>query len=189
FYVWCAGNLVVASLLARRFRRVVDRPSRAVAERQLRIGLPIHLSNVAQFLLLRADQLVLALVSGTAAVGQYSVGVNVVEALWYLPLAAGLASIPFLSGPPPAAEKQDALRRAIGMSVWLTAGGAVVLGALAPVVVPLVFGSAFHGAVVPLELLLPGVVAAAIVRIATAGLIARGRLRTLVVYTVGALAT
>jgi O-antigen/teichoic acid export membrane protein len=159
-----------------------------MADKQLRVGLPIHVSNVAQFLLLRADQLVLSVVAGATAVGMYSVSVNLVEALWMLPAAAGLASIPFLSGKAPEDQKQQAMMAATGISIWLTLIGAVFLGAVAPFLVPAVFGEGFAGAVLPLELLLPGIVAAALVRITTAALIAKKHTKPLVRYMLLALA-
>ena len=187
FYAWCLSNVIVAALFLSRFSDTLSWPSRAVGDKQLRVGLPIHISNVAQFLLLRSDQLVLSVVAGAAAVGMYSVGVNLVEALWVLPAAAGLASIPFLSGDAPEDQKQRAMMSATSLSIWLTVIGAVFLGAVAPFLVPLVFGKGFHGAVLPLEVLLPGIVAAALVRITTAALIAKKHTKPLVRYMLVAL--
>lgn len=188
FYAWCASNVFVAALFLSRFSDTLSWPSKAVGAKQVRVGMPIHISNVAQFLLLRSDQLVLSVVAGAAAVGMYSVGVNLVEALWMLPAAAGLASIPFLSGDAPEEQKQKAMMTATGISIWLTVVGAVFLGAIAPFLVPLVFGKGYEGAVLPLELLLPGIVAAALVRITTAALIAKKHTKPLVRYMLLALA-
>lgn len=187
FYAWCASNVLVAMMFLLRFSGTLTLPSKSMARTQVRVGIPIHISNVAQFLLLRADQLVLSVVSGAAAVGMYSVGVNLVEALWMLPAAAGLASIPFLSGDAPEEQKQRAMMSAIGISIWLTLIGAIFLGAIAPFLVPAVFGKGYSGAVLPLEILLPGIVAAALVRITTAALIAKKHTKPLVRYMLIAL--
>lgn len=173
FYAWCVGNLVVAALLAVIFSRLFSRPRPRLAIEQAKVGLPIHISNLGQFLLLRADQLILIVLATSAAVGSYSVAVNIVEVLWYLPGAAGVVSIPFLSGPRTAAEKTAALLHALRLSLWLTAGGAIVVALLGPPLVPLVFGDAFRPAIWPLELLLPGVVVAGLVRVCSAALIAK----------------
>lgn len=175
FYASCCGSVAVAVLLGLSFRRLFDRPRREVALDQVRVGLPIHVTNVAQFLLLRADQLILAALATRAAVGRYSVAVNIAEALWYLPAAAGLVSIPFLSGDRSAADKRAALRHALRVSLWLPAAGALATAALAPVLIPIVFGEEFTRATWPLELLLPGIVAAGVVRVCSAALIARGQ--------------
>ena len=188
FYAWCASNVLVAGLFLMRFSDTLAFPSRSVARKQLHVGIPIHISNVAQFLLLRADQLVLSVVAGASAVGMYSVGVNLVEALWMLPAAAGLASIPFLSGDAPDDQKQKAMMMATGISIWLTLIGAIFLGAVAPFLVPAVFGKGYTGAVLPLEILLPGIVASALVRITTAALIAKKHTKPLVRYMLLALA-
>jgi O-antigen/teichoic acid export membrane protein len=175
FYASCCGSVAVAILLGLSFRRTFERPRRDVALDQVRIGLPIHVTNVAQFLLLRGDQLILAALATRAAVGRYSVAVNIAEALWYLPAAAGLVSIPFLSGDRSPAEKLAALRHALRVSLWLPAAGALVAAALAPVLIPIVFGEDFAKATWPLELLLPGIVAAGVVRVCSAALIARSQ--------------
>lgn len=173
FYAWCVGNLAVATLLVLIFRGLFSRPQPRLALEQVKVGLPIHVSNLSQFLLLRADQLILFVLATSAAVGRYSIAVNIVEVLWYLPAAAGLVSIPFLSSPRPLAEKTTALLHALRLSLWLTAAGAVIIALVAPPVLPLVFGEAFRPAVWPLELLLPGIVMAGIVRVCSAALIAR----------------
>jgi O-antigen/teichoic acid export membrane protein len=179
FYAWCVGNLVVAALLAVIFARLFSAPRPLLAIEQAKVGLPIHISNLGQFLLLRADQLILVVLATSAAVGRYSIAVNIAEVLWYLPAAAGLVSIPFLSSQRPTPEKKAALLHAIRLSLWLTAGGAVVVALVAPPLVPLVFGDAFRGSVWPLELLLPGIAMAGIARVSSAALIAKRQTRPL----------
>jgi O-antigen/teichoic acid export membrane protein len=175
FYASCCGSAAVALLLGLSFRRIFERPRRDVALEQFHVGLPIHVTNVAQFLLLRADQLILAALATEAAVGRYSVAVNIAEALWYLPAAAGLVSIPFLSGDRSVEDKLVALRHALSVSLWLPAAGALAAAALAPLLIPIVFGQNFANATWPLELLLPGIVAAGVVRVCSAALIARNQ--------------
>jgi O-antigen/teichoic acid export membrane protein len=174
FYLgWCGGQIFVAVLLGLALRVGITRPNRQVAVEQWRVGLPVHIANTCQFLLLRVDLLFLAALAGSVAVGHYAVATNVVEAIWYLPAAAGLLSIPFLSGTRPESEKVDALLHALRLSFWFSVVGGLALAALAPFLVPLVFGADFAGAVKPLELLIPGVVAAGIARTCSAAFIAR----------------
>jgi O-antigen/teichoic acid export membrane protein len=189
YYAWCAGTVLVAVLFLVRFSPLGSSPSSGVAAEQLRVGMPIHVANLANFLLLRVDQLLLAALASTAAVGLYSVAVNLVEALWYLPMAAGLVSIPFLSSPSHSeAEKRQALLHALRMSVGLPLVGAVVLGTVSPVLVPLVFGDRFDGAVVPLLLLLPGIICAGSSRVCSAALIARKKTKVIWRASLSALA-
>lgn len=175
FLGWLAGlgAAVVALWLSLPDRRI--RVSSRVARYQLRLGAGIHSGNLAQFLLLRVDQLLLGAFSGAAAVGVYSVAVNLAEVVWYLPAAAGLVAIPRLSAPHLSRREQDeilrlALRGGVLAPFVLAIGAAVA----APFLIPSVFGNAFVASVWPLEWLLPGVFAASLTRICQAVLIARG---------------
>lgn len=186
YFAWCGAQLTVAALLGLCLRTEPLGASRRVAGEQWRAGWPVHLSNTSQFLLLRVDQLLLAGLVGTAAVGEYTVAVNVAEALWYLPAAAGLLSIPFLSGGLPEADKARALVHAFRISFWFPVAGALALASSASVLLPYVFGQSFSGAVRPFLLLLPGVVAAGIAKVGSAALIARERSAFLLRISVGA---
>jgi O-antigen/teichoic acid export membrane protein len=188
YFGWCLGTLAVALVLAAAFRREIARPRRIMTREQFRVGLPIHVANVGQFLLLRADQLLLLVFATNSAVGEYAVAVNIVEVLWYLPAAVGVVSVPFLSASRPMEEKTSALAHATRLCFWLTSVAALLLGLLAIPLVPFVFGEAFQGSVVPLELLLPGVAAAGIVRVCTSGLIAQRETQVLWKAMVWALA-
>jgi len=136
FYAWTFTSVVSAALLGLRFRRVWSRASLRVVLEQWRVGVPVHVSNVGQRILLRGDQFLLVALASTAAVGQYSVAVNVAETLWYLPVAAGLASLPILSGSGSPAFKRHELRRALRVSFLFTLLGAAGLAVAAPMAVP-----------------------------------------------------
>lgn len=175
FYAWALTTVCGSAMLGVWLRKVWSHPSRLILAEQWRIGFPVHLSNVAQIILLRGDQFLLFALASPAAVGHYSVAVNVAEILWYLPVAAGLASLPTLSSSAPDATKRRELSQALRISVLLTLAGAIVLALVAPMVVPLLFGNDFEKSVLPLELLLPGIVVAAVVRVCSAALIVKGR--------------
>jgi O-antigen/teichoic acid export membrane protein len=187
FLVWCGTNVACAVIFFLYVRKWLGRPKWQVAREQMRVGLPIHFYNLGQFLLLRVDQLLLSVLVGSAAVGLYSAAVNVTEVVWYLPAVAQAISIPFLSGDRPDDEKRQTLMQALRISFWFSALCGFVLALLAPVAVPLFFGGDFAGAVLPLELLMPGVVAAAVVKVSSAALIAKGRPSLAMKLTLGAL--
>lgn len=172
FVAWALTSVGVGVFLAAAFRHEHTVIDIEAGKSAALVALPIHVANVGQFLLLRADQLLLFVLAGSAAVGYYTVAVNVAEVLWYLPAAAGLVSLPFLSGERDAGEKQAALLQAIRLSVWVTTAGAILCAVAAPILLPVVFGEEFRPAVVPLLVLLPGVLAAAVVRVTTSALVA-----------------
>ncbi|MEJ7567603.1 MAG: polysaccharide biosynthesis C-terminal domain-containing protein [Gaiellaceae bacterium] len=187
FYAWCLGTAAVAIVFALLLDACMPRLQIESIRQHVAVTLPIHLSNVSQFLLLRADQLLLFALAGSAAVGYYAVAVNIVEVLWYLPSVAGVVSLPLLSGDGSHAEKSEMLLYALRLSIWLAALGGALCALTAPLVVPLLFGPAFAPTVFPLEILLPGIVAGGVIRVGTAALIACGKLNHLLRVTLLAL--
>src|SRR4029079_13176046 len=88
FVAWALSSLAVGLFLAAAFRHEGATVDLEVGKRAAVVALPIHVANVGQFLLLRADQLLLFVIAGSPAVGYYAVAVNIAEVLWYLPAAA-----------------------------------------------------------------------------------------------------
>jgi O-antigen/teichoic acid export membrane protein len=108
------------------------------------------------------------------AVGLYSVGVSLSEGLWLLANSVAVVLVPKLA----ASDAEYASRTAplVCRNTLLVTGlGAVVLGAVSPIVVPLLFGRSFDGAIAPLLWLLPGIVALAGTKVLSAYVFSRGR--------------
>jgi O-antigen/teichoic acid export membrane protein len=189
FAAWTVSNLVLVAVYAFAHRRLRPRLSRKTAGVQFRRALPIHGSNLSQFLLLRADQVLLAVFATGAALGQYAVAVNAAETVWYMPMIAGLVSLPFLSASDRTfEEKRRALTTGLRAAVWFPAAVACVVAVAAPLAVPTVFGSGYSAAVAPLELLLPGVAVAGVARVGASALIATGQAGLMMRLTATALA-
>ncbi|MEA2444212.1 MAG: hypothetical protein QOJ12_1504, partial [Thermoleophilales bacterium] len=106
-----------------------------------------------------AELFLLGRESGNAAVGIYSIALQSVESMWLVPAAIATAvTAPVVAAPDDRHAAGLIARssiRALGLALLIA--GAV--GAIAPWLIPAVFGKQFKGAVAPLELLLPGVVA------------------------------
>src|SRR6266849_5759508 len=98
----------------------------------------------------RAELFVLGRESGNAAVGVYSIALQAVESMWLVPAAIATG----VTAPVVAALIARSAVRALGLATVIAGG----VGAIAPFLIPAVFGHQFRGAVAPLELLLPGVV-------------------------------
>jgi O-antigen/teichoic acid export membrane protein len=106
---------------------------------------------------LRVDLFLLAYYVGTAAVGVYSIAVTLAELCWHLPSAIG-----GVLAPKAAAEGRSSAEVTVRIArvVWVgTAVLGIVIAVTSVFAVPVLFGQAFSGAVLPLALLLPGVVA------------------------------
>lgn len=176
--VWGAGvvgEAVAAALMVRGVNREVQvrHGARPLLARIYRYGLVAWVSNLVGFAALRADTFILSALRGTAAVGVYSVAVTFAELLWFVPMALNAVMLPKVSG-----EGSDALDVTLRLErvLWpiiLAAGVAVTL--VAWPVIPLLYGSAFGPAIIPLALLLPGAVAMAMATMPSAYLSGIGK--------------
>lgn len=127
-------------------------------------ALPLHVAGVSLFLHFRVDTFVLGALSGTAAVGIYSVAVAVAEGLILAADAIALALLPRQS----AAGERDAARMALGAlgpAIALVVVPGFVLFLLGPSALSFVFGSPFAESWLPTILLLPGAASLAAQRI------------------------
>jgi O-antigen/teichoic acid export membrane protein len=127
----------------------------------LRFGLEAYAANLVWTLLLRADGLLLAYLSGPEAVGIYSVAVLLAELLWYLPRSLVTALSPRVASGE-AGEAASLTHRAVRSGFPIVLAAAVALALAGPPVILLAFGREFQGSILPLWLLLPGVVAGSI---------------------------
>ncbi|MFY9580205.1 MAG: oligosaccharide flippase family protein [Gaiellaceae bacterium] len=140
--------------------RILDRLGRAIARLALAMGF-VQIVNLIGY---RVELFVLEHFKGLGQVGIYSIAMQAAEAIWLIPAAVASA----VTGPVVHEDEEGAarqIRSACGKGLLYTTAVAVAIGVTAPFVIPLVFGDAFRGAVRPLVLLLPGVVAYAPVTI------------------------
>ena len=123
----------------------------------LRFGMKEHAGNLAQYLNLRLDLLLVGIFLGAREAGLYAVATSVAEVVWFVPDALGTVLLPRIArGAPETARAaaSRACRIALGASTVL-AGLILVLGGVA---LPLLYGADFAPAWEPLAWLLAGVV-------------------------------
>ena len=160
----------VATLLAARLERPVIR---ARTVRQVwSFGLRSWVGTLSNAMSGRLDQVLLVGMASSAQLGRYAVAVSAANVT--IPIGQGAASavLPHL--------RRGGLRswaelvRAV-LTVGATATGvSLAVAAVAPLLLPLLFGEGFRGALVPLLLLLPGQVAGAMAEVLRADLSSRG---------------
>lgn len=114
----------------------------------MRFGLAVQLSNLLVLVTGRVDLLFVYRISGSAAAGRYSIALTIGILVGIIPLALAYASFPRL------ANLEDGAARALTSQIFrvgmiLVAGAAALLGSLTPLAVPLLFGTAYRGAVRP----------------------------------------
>jgi O-antigen/teichoic acid export membrane protein len=119
----------------------------ATARRLLGFGLRIHTTNVASLLNERLDQLVISVFLAPAKLGLYVIAVTVTSAITVIGTAIAMVVLPVVAALKEPAERVAAATRYVG---WVLVGAtcvAVPLMALAPLLIRLLFGEEFLGAV------------------------------------------
>jgi len=175
--VWLAGQVLTVVLLAWYVERRLagfGRPSAALAGQALRFGVKAHVGRVMLLGNYRLDQWLLGAISGARELGLYSVAVAWAEALWYLPTALAAVQRPDLVR----ARVREAARQAtrvFRVTALITAAGALVMVAAAPVLCATVFGAEFRGSVDDLRVLAAGAVGVVALKLFGGALVARGR--------------
>ena len=141
--------------------RDVGRPTARVDElvAAVRFGLPASLTAVAGQLHERLDIFLLAMLRGDPVeIAVYAVAVGVINRLRMVPLAVASALFPAVAG----ADPEEGVRlasQASRVSLAASLAGAVAVLAVAPWVVPWLFGEVYAEAVWLMAVLAPGTVA------------------------------
>ena len=153
-----AGTLVglAVVLFGLRHRLRPFRPDVAVARSGMAFSIRVYATNIASYLLNRQDVLLLGWLGGVAAVGVYTVGVSFAELTWYIPNALS-STIAAKGGRTSEDSGIDYVTRTTRIAV-IVMGLTTALGAVfIPLLIPLIYGGAFRGAVAVFFVLLPGV--------------------------------
>ena len=165
-----AGALIVISVRRHPFGRV-DLP---LFRTTLHFGVRAWAVSASRFLNFRADQILMGFLATQAALGVYAVSVNASEALLYLPFAIGSALVPVIGGSDEAARGERTLLTL--RALLLTTAAAVAFAAVVgPPLLPLIFGEAYKGSVVPYLFLLPGALGFAVISVVEGTLVAARR--------------
>jgi O-antigen/teichoic acid export membrane protein len=126
----------------------------------VKFGLRSHVSNIITFMNYRIALYLVSFKLGAAAAGEYTVSIQLAEALWLISSAASMIVFPESAAHSKSPVELQKMISKIAASVFrITFAGALLAAALFPLVIPLVFGPAYQGSVVPLLILLPGIVA------------------------------
>ena len=171
---------VTAALIILRSKRLAVRAADASVPFSIRMsisyGSKVYLSNVLAFLNYRIDIFLLNLFTNPAAVGIYAVSVQITERGWFLSQGVSAVLLPRIA----AMYDDDEVRRRLTPLVvrWVLVFSVLlclIIGLASPIVVPLLFGKAFAGAITPIIILLPGVVFLSASKILANDVAARGR--------------
>ncbi len=153
--VGAAFGLALAATLVRRSGILLaPRWDTVYVVSALRYGPPVAASYLVSIMLQRADLLVVHALAGSGAAGHYSIGLTIGALTALPPIAISNATFPRIAKLP-AAEANDLMVRTCRLGVAAAAISAVVMSAITPAAVPLLFGSEFVPAVGPTLILVP----------------------------------
>jgi len=146
----------------------------AVSRTLLRFGIVGYASFLTTFLNFRLDTFLVNLFANASQVGFYAVAVSLAETIWYISTSATTVLTPRVAaGESTESDATTGLvsRAVVGMSLI----AAIVLALVAPLLVQVLFGTAFQPSVVAVWLLLPGIVALSNARVLAGYLLGRNR--------------
>ncbi len=173
------ADIAVAVGIAERLRRSGyfrgwARPSRALGREIVAYGARGQLGGLLSLVNLRLDVAILGALAGPAVLGVYAIASKYAELLRLPGLAATYVLYPAFAG----RGERDARQRTRGLlapALWVNVAGAVPLLLAAGLVLPLVYGADFAGAVVPSWILLAGLLGESVAGLVTAYFYGVGR--------------
>ena len=171
--VWLTAETIVALVLLSQSARAagIAAPSPRLLLESMHFGVRAWAGSLARLLNFRTDQIILGFLASEATLGIYAVAVNASEALLYLPAATATALLPIAARADPHVQVEQALR-AFRSTVLVTTGLVLVAAVLGPLLLPVLFGSAYDASVEPFLLLLPGALGFAATAIFSSALMA-----------------
>ncbi len=152
----------------------IVRPRWQTIRKLARFGVQGEAGNVLQLVNYRLDQYILRAFVGLSGVGVYAVGASMTEAVFILANSVALVLLPRLTSADPE-ESRWMTPVATRNTMLIAAAAAIALAAVAPFVLPAVFGSEYDGSVEALWWLLPGTVALTGSKVLTSYIFSRGR--------------
>ncbi len=184
---WCVGRVagaVLSSVLAARsigFGKGEE--VREATNLALRYGLRAYPSSLATLPLRRFDTLLLGATGRTDELGLYTAGVNVAETMMYLPHSVANVLLPGAAAQADLAAAVS-VRRAGAVVLTLVSAASCIGIVLAPQLIHVLFGTAYRGSVLPLQLLLVAMIGWSAKSVYEAGLMARDKVGLASIITV-----
>lgn len=169
-----AAGTAIGRLAATGFLRGWSRPSGPLAFGILRYGARGQLGNLLMLVNLRLDFVILGVLAGPAVVGVYAVASKFAELMRLPATALNYVLYPRFARLGEAAAAAD-VHRLLRRAVVATAAMAPVLAGASVIMLPLLYGPAFHAAVVPSCILLAGLAVEGAAAVSSAYLCGRGR--------------
>lgn len=149
------------------------RPSFSLLREMLSFGSRAWVGTLSSLLNARFDQILMAFIATQAALGIYAVAVNASEILLYVPAAIAAAMLPAISSENRGLDSERTLR-ILRAATLISLIAVIAAAAVAPLLIPVVFGEPFRPSVIPFLWLLPGAIGYSAMSVTNAALLAAG---------------
>ena len=169
-----AAVTALGRLAATGFARGWSRPSASLGYGILRYGARGQLGNLLMLVNLRLDFVILGVLAGPAVVGVYAVASKFAELMRLPATALNYVLYPRFARQTVAAANGD-VHRLLRRAVAATAAMTPVLAVASIITLPVLYGPAFHAAVLPACILLAGLAVEGAAAVSSAYLCGRGR--------------
>ncbi|MBI5034843.1 MAG: oligosaccharide flippase family protein [Chloroflexi bacterium] len=124
----------------------------------LQYGLKSYWGSLSWMTNARLDQFLMSMFVGLAELGQYAVAVSYASVLFPLSGAFAMILFPRVASTQNLHNAKHKIVRVLRLNLFISFSGAVLLGLICPVLLPLIFGFDFFPAVYPAMILLLGTV-------------------------------
>jgi O-antigen/teichoic acid export membrane protein len=174
-----ALNAIYTLWLASRYVPVRVGFNPKIAREMLGLGLVYALALFIINVNYKIDVLLLERLSSAVEIGQYNTGVVITELIWQLPGALGVVVFSRSANVNNSIADRLAFTHKIAQLLRITLAisivAAILLSAIAPILIPLLYGDAFQPSVRVLQLLMPGVVILTIFKVLNMDLAGKGK--------------
>lgn len=136
---WLVVNILVFRFAKKVTEGIDLKPNKTYLKRAATYGMQAHLANILGFLNYRLDMFLVNSSLGPAAVGLYSVGVELVEKLWMVSHVASVVLFPRVSAEAEEQRQKEFTALVARTVPWTTTVGAVVLAFLSRWIILLLF--------------------------------------------------
>jgi len=168
------AGLLFAVFLVLRVSSIGIQANSRIIKDLVWFGLKSHIGTMVRFLNYRLDMFLLNLFLTAASVGIYSISVLIAELIWFVPGAFSRVLFPKIASSDTETANQftpQVCRTTLFMTVCLSC----VLFFISRPLILIVFGKQFLPSLVPLQILLPGIIALSIAKILESDLVGRGK--------------
>jgi O-antigen/teichoic acid export membrane protein len=165
------GGIVVSAAIWQQVTSRVALPDAepatpATIAREVRaVSISIFARTLVEWVSYRIDVYLVNALAGSSALGLYTVAIGGGQQLLVLPFALANPLFTRIARDGDTSESRDTTRYAFKLTGLVSIGLAVIAAAAAPILIPLLYGHAFAGSVLPLLIFLPGVVAVGATRV------------------------